>query len=456
MADRTLNVLCICGSLRKASYNRMVMNALPALAPENMKLSEAPSFAEFLPYNVDVQEAGGVPPAVQKLADAVRAADGVIFNSPEYNFSIPGGLKNALDWLSRVPNQPFAGKPVAIQSAANGTLGGGRMQYDLRRALQFLDARTLGKPEIFIGNCSQKIDAKTGEITDQQTVGFHPPAACCVRQIHRSASRNTITGGDTGGEVMGRLDGRVAIVTGGAKGIGRHYSRALAAEGARVMIADIADGGEIAAEIARAHGANSVASSVTDVSDESAVKALAAKTVERFGRIDILVNNAALFAPLQETNCFDIDVALWDRVMAINLRGPFLMMKHVAPHMIAQGYGKIINIGSGTAYVGIPMLLHYVTSKGGVMAFTRAVSRELGVHGIRVNTLMPGFTMSDTVIEANPGHVATARPRAVASRALKRDEQPEDLLGTLIFLASADSDFITGQNIAVDGGNVNT
>ena len=172
MADRTLNVLCICGSLRKASYNRMVMNALPALAPENMKLSEAPSFAEFLPYNVDAQEADGVPPAVQKLADAVRAADGVIFNSPEYNFSIPGGLKNALDWLSRVPNQPFAGKPVAIQSAANGTLGGGRMQYDLRRALQFLDARTLGKPEIFIGNCSQKIDAKTGEITDQQTVGF--------------------------------------------------------------------------------------------------------------------------------------------------------------------------------------------------------------------------------------------------------------------------------------------
>jgi NAD(P)-dependent dehydrogenase (short-subunit alcohol dehydrogenase family) len=102
------------------------------------------------------------------------------------------------------------------------------------------------------------------------------------------------------------------------------------------------------------------------------------------------------------------------------------------------------------------MLLHYVTSKGGIMAFTRAVSRELGVHGIRVNTLMPGFTMSDTVIEANPGHVATARPRAVATRALKRDEQPEDLLGTLIFLASADSDFITGQNIAVDGGHVNT
>src|ERR1700733_14833351 len=118
-----INVICICGSLRKASYNRMVMNALPGLAPDGMKLSEAPSFAEFPLYNADVQEQG-IPPAVQRLADAVRAADGVIFNSPEYNFSIPGGLKNAIDWLSRVQNQPFARKPVAIQSAAGGSLGG--------------------------------------------------------------------------------------------------------------------------------------------------------------------------------------------------------------------------------------------------------------------------------------------------------------------------------------------
>ncbi|MGC2075918.1 MAG: SDR family oxidoreductase, partial [Xanthobacteraceae bacterium] len=161
---------------------------------------------------------------------------------------------------------------------------------------------------------------------------------------------------------MARLDGRVAILTGGAKGIGRHYAQALAAEGARLMIADIADGKEIAAAIAREHGANSVESCITDVSEEAAVEALVATTMERFGKIDILVNNAALFAPLSETKCTEIDVGLWDRVMAINLRGPFLLVKHVVPHMSAQGYCKIINVGSGTAYRGIPWMLHYVTS----------------------------------------------------------------------------------------------
>ncbi len=148
------------------------MNALPGLAPPNLHITEAPPFAEFPLYNVDTQETTGIPPAVQKLADAVRAADGVIFNTPEYNFSIPGGLKNAIDWISRVQNQPFAGKPVAIQSATNGPLGGGRMQYDLRRSMIFLDALTFGRPEIFIGNCSQKIDATSGKITDEPTVGF--------------------------------------------------------------------------------------------------------------------------------------------------------------------------------------------------------------------------------------------------------------------------------------------
>jgi NAD(P)-dependent dehydrogenase (short-subunit alcohol dehydrogenase family) len=255
---------------------------------------------------------------------------------------------------------------------------------------------------------------------------------------------------------MARLDGRIAVVTGGAKGIGRHYVQALAAEGARVMIADIADGAELAATLAAQHGAGMVASAIADVSDEGAVKRLVAQTVERFGTIDVLVNNAALFAPLAEQKCTEIAVDLWDRVMAVNLRGAFLMVKHVAPHMMARRYGKIINIGSGTAFRGIPWFLHYVTSKGGIMAMTRALSRELGEHGIRVNTLAPGFTLSDTILAESPGHVQTARERAVQSRALRRDEQPQDLLGALIFLASADSDFITGQSIVVDGGNVNT
>src|ERR1041384_8034449 len=255
---------------------------------------------------------------------------------------------------------------------------------------------------------------------------------------------------------MARLSGRVAIVTGGAKGIGRHYSQALAAEGARVMIADIVDGAAVAAEIAAKHGANSVAAEICDVSEESALQRLVAATLARFGRIDVLVNNAALYAPLPEQKFTEIDVDLWDKVMAVNLRGTFLVSKHVALEMAKRRYGKIINIGSGTAVRGIPWLMHYVASKGGIMAMKRAMSGALREEGIRVNTLMPGFTLSDSIMNENPGHVETARGRAIASRALKRDMQPQDLLGALVFLASAESDFVTGQTIAVDGGNVNT
>ena len=166
------HIISICGSLRNGSYNRMVMNLLPGLAPAGMAIKEAPSFSAFPLYNADIQNSSGFPAAVNTLADAIRAADGVIFSTPEYNFSLPGGLKNAIDWVSRLPNQPFAGKPIAIQSASPGPLGGGRVQYDLRRMMVFLDALTLNKPEIFIGGCATKIDEKTGELKDDATRNF--------------------------------------------------------------------------------------------------------------------------------------------------------------------------------------------------------------------------------------------------------------------------------------------
>jgi NAD(P)-dependent dehydrogenase (short-subunit alcohol dehydrogenase family) len=152
---------------------------------------------------------------------------------------------------------------------------------------------------------------------------------------------------------MGRLTGRTAIVTGGAKGIGVHYADALAGEGAQVMIADIVDGAAVAADISARHGQGTADSTVTDVSDETSVQALVDKTIKKFGKIDILVNNAAVFANLPSQSVTDIDVKEWDRVMAVNIRGPFLMAKHVVPHMKKAGYGKIINIGSGTAHKGL-------------------------------------------------------------------------------------------------------
>ena len=239
--------------------------------------------------------------------------------------------------------------------------------------------------------------------------------------------------------VLARLAGKTAIVTGGAKGIGRHYSQALAAEGARVMIADIADGRELAEEIAGRHGANSVASMKFDVSEEKAVKNLVAQTIDRFGQIDVLVNNAAYYATLKPRNFNEWDTETWDRVMAINVRGPYLMVRHVAPHMMARRTGKIINIASGAAYKGVPRMLPYVTSKGAMLAF---------------NSLSPGYILSDTGLE-NSTHVEEERVPVRNSRAFKRDAYPEDLLGALVFLASSDSDFVTGQSLVVDGGSVN-
>jgi chromate reductase len=167
MADK-YNVLVICGSLRQGSYNASVARALPALAPAELALTAAPPFANFPLYNYDVHMAG-VPADVDAFADAIRAADGVVVVSPEYNWSIPGGLKNAVDWVSRLKDVPFKDKPVALQSASAGQVGGARMQYHLRMALTSIDAVMFGKPEVFVNFAAKKIDEKTGALTDEPT-----------------------------------------------------------------------------------------------------------------------------------------------------------------------------------------------------------------------------------------------------------------------------------------------
>lgn len=248
-----------------------------------------------------------------------------------------------------------------------------------------------------------------------------------------------------------RLQGRVAIVTGAAQGIGARYAAALAAAGAAVVCGDVVDAGPVAQRIREAGG--QALALHADVTSSASMQALAAATLEAFGRIDVLVNNAGLFANLAMKSFEQIDAAEWDRVMAVNVRGPFECAKAVVPHMRTQGYGKIINIGSGTVFKGAPMLLHYVTSKGAITAMTRSLARELGDAGIRVNTLSPGLTASENTL-ANPAWQGAVSANNIASRAIKREVTPEDLCGTLVYLASADSDFVTGQVIVVDGGSV--
>ena len=248
-----------------------------------------------------------------------------------------------------------------------------------------------------------------------------------------------------------RLAGRAAIVTGAAQGIGARYAAALAAEGAAVVCSDVIDAEPVAAAI-RSGGGRAIALH-TDVTSGDSVRAMAAAAVEAFGRIDILVNNAGLFANLAMQPFDQIDSAEWDRVMAVNVRGPFECMRAVAAQMRAQQYGKVINIASGTVFKGVPMLLHYVSSKGAVVAMTRSLARELGDAGIRVNTLAPGLTASENTL-ANPAWQGAAAANNIASRAIKREATPEDLCGTLVYLASAESDFVTGQVIVVDGGSV--
>ena len=172
MADKQLNVISICGSLRKGSFNRIVMNALPGLAPAGMSIKEAPPFTEFPLYNFDIQNSTGFPADVNAWADAIRSADGLIIVSPEYNWSIPGGLKNAIDWVSRMKEQPFKDKPVALQSAAGGILGGSRMQYHLRQSLTSVDVILFGLPEVIVTFAAQKFDEKTLELKDETAIGM--------------------------------------------------------------------------------------------------------------------------------------------------------------------------------------------------------------------------------------------------------------------------------------------
>ena len=244
--------------------------------------------------------------------------------------------------------------------------------------------------------------------------------------------------------MTGRLDGKAAIVTGGARGLGLVFVRALLAEGAQVLAVDIADIGA-----AEAAGARAMRADITQAAGE-----VARACQEAFGRIDILVNNAALYASLPVARYDAIDLETWDRVMAVNVTGTYAMIRAIAPVMEA-GAGKIVNITSGTVKKGMPGMLHYVASKGAVQAMTRALSRELGPSGVCVNNLAPGLTLSDSIL-ANPDHVDATRAKVLASRAIPRDGLPEDLVGALVFLCSDESDFMTGQTVAVDGGSVNT
>jgi len=247
-----------------------------------------------------------------------------------------------------------------------------------------------------------------------------------------------------------RLGGKVAIVTGAGSGIGKALATRLAKDGAAVVIADLSNHDIAAAEIAKVTGAKTLGLTV-DVSAESDVERMAAETVKAFGRIDILVNNAALFSALELQPFEKIDAAEWRKVMDVNTLGVFLCCRACVPHMRSGGYGRIINLASGAPLKGVPYFLHYIASKGAVIAMTRGLARELGKDNITVNALAPGFTLSENVAR-NPVHAKHGEVTRM-TRAIQRDEHPQDLVGAVSFLASEDAAFITGQTLVVDGGS---
>jgi len=236
-----------------------------------------------------------------------------------------------------------------------------------------------------------------------------------------------------------RLENRVAIVTGGATGIGAAIARRLAQDGARVVIADLqkSDAGALNLQL--------------DVANEDQVDDMAAQTVKALGRIDILVNNAAIFSTLELRPFETIPVDEFRKVMEVNVMGVWLCCRACAPHMRRGGYGRIINLASGAPLKGVPLFLHYISSKGAVIAMTRGLARELGKDNITVNSLAPGFTLSENVAKQQ-AHVRQGE-RTRMTRAIQRDETPEDLVGTVSFLASEDAAFLTGQTLVVDGGS---
>ena len=247
---------------------------------------------------------------------------------------------------------------------------------------------------------------------------------------------------------MGKLDGKVAIVTGGAKGLGRAYCLGLAKEGARVVMAahrfDTEDAKQAAGEIESEGG---LALEV-DITSEDDTRHMAEETVKKYGRIDILINNAAMYKGISRKGIMEIPVDEWDRLMTVNLKGMFLCCRAVIPQMIEQKKGKIINMTSEVAFTGSKGMIHYVTSKGGVLGFTHSLAAELGAYDICVNAIAPGFT--DT--PASRTMVGDISKYDVSRTPLSRMEQPEDLVGAALFFAGDESDFITGQTLVVDGG----
>jgi NAD(P)-dependent dehydrogenase (short-subunit alcohol dehydrogenase family) len=247
------------------------------------------------------------------------------------------------------------------------------------------------------------------------------------------------------------VEGKVIIITGAAQGLGSSYAEFLAKNGAKLVLADISEKklAKTAAFI-QSQGGKCVGLNV-DVQSKKQTEEMAKTTVEQFGRIDVLVNNAAMFAGLKKKTLMELEPEEWDQVMSVNVKGSFLCCRAVFPQMKAQKKGKIINISSGTFFNGASLLTHYVTSKGAIMGLTHALARELGEYNITINALAPGFTITDAAlgIESDQKY----REFVVSRRALKREQVPEDLTGTMLYLCSSASDFLTGQTIVVNGGD---